>query len=207
MGCLDEIGVLEHGQCFIQASIPSLTNCFSKHGSRFSGSKNDRHVVVGTVVIAKNPCLHPGDIRILEAVDIPALHHLVDCLIFPQKGDRPHANEASGSDLDGDLYFVTWDECLIPPGKRSWVAMDYTPAEAKLMPRSVTHRVSCMKLFCFYHNLSRKKFCLFISYHSFFVLYKNTFRNSLKLLPVIIVFLFCCFMCQVFFSVYIYPYL
>ncbi|KAM0932075.1 putative RNA-directed RNA polymerase [Dioscorea sansibarensis] len=140
MGCLDEVGVLEHGQCFIQASIPSLTNCFSKHGSKFSGSKNDRHVVVGTVAIAKNPCLHPGDIRILEAVDIPALHHLVDCLIFPQKGDRPHANEASGSDLDGDLYVVTWDECLIPPGKRSWVPMDYTPAEAKLMPRSVTHR-------------------------------------------------------------------
>ncbi|KAJ0965027.1 hypothetical protein J5N97_026165 [Dioscorea zingiberensis] len=138
MGCLDEIGVLEYGQCFVQASTPSLANCFSKHGSRFSGSKDDRRVVVGTVVIAKNPCLHPGDIRILEAVDIPALHHLVDCLVFPQKGDRPHANEASGSDLDGDLYFVTWDECLIPPSKQSWVPMDYTPAETKRMPRSVT---------------------------------------------------------------------
>jgi len=40
-------------------------------------------------------------------------------------------NEASGSDLDGDLYFVTWDEKLIPPGKKSWNPMDYTPAEAK----------------------------------------------------------------------------
>ncbi|XP_008778879.2 probable RNA-dependent RNA polymerase SHL2 [Phoenix dactylifera] len=140
MGCLDELGVLEHGQCFIQSSIPSLENCFMKHGSRFSGIKKNRQVIVGTVAIAKNPCLHPGDIRILEAVDVPSLHHLVDCLVFPQKGDRPHANEASGSDLDGDLYFVTWDENLIPPGKKSWIPMDYTPAKPKLEPRGVTPR-------------------------------------------------------------------
>lgn len=140
MGCLDELGVLEEGQCFIQSSIPSLENCFFKHGSRFSGIKKKRQVIVGTVAIAKNPCLHPGDIRILEAVDVPSLHHLVDCLVFPQQGDRPHANEASGSDLDGDLYFVTWDENLIPPSKKSWVPMDYTPAEAKLQPRMVTPR-------------------------------------------------------------------
>ncbi|THU44667.1 hypothetical protein C4D60_Mb02t09780 [Musa balbisiana] len=137
MGCLDELGVLEHGQCFIQASTPSLENCLSKHGSRFSASQNNRQVIVGTVAIGKNPCLHPGDIRILEAVDVPELHHLVDCLIFPQRGDRPHTNEASGSDLDGDLYFVTWDENLLPPGKKSWVPMDYTPAEVKQLPRQI----------------------------------------------------------------------
>ncbi|WOK99134.1 putative RNA-dependent RNA polymerase SHL2 [Canna indica] len=138
MGCFDELGVLEQGQCFIQASTPSLENCFVKHGSRFSGTQKNRQVIVGTVAIAKNPCLHPGDIRILKAVDVPALHHLVDCLIFPQKGDRPHANEASGSDLDGDLYFVTWDENLLPPDKKSWVPMDYTPAEVKTNPRQVS---------------------------------------------------------------------
>ncbi|OAY64204.1 putative RNA-dependent RNA polymerase SHL2 [Ananas comosus] len=138
MGCLDELGVLEHGQCFIQMSSPSLQNCFIKHGTRFSGTKMNRQVIVGAVVIAKNPCLHPGDVRILEAVDVPGLHQLVDCLVFPQKGDRPHANEASGSDLDGDLYFVTWDGDLIPPGKKSWVPMDYTAAEAKQLPRTVS---------------------------------------------------------------------
>lgn len=35
-------------------------------------------------------------------------------MVFPQKGNRPHADETSGSDLDGDLYFVTWNENLIP---------------------------------------------------------------------------------------------
>ncbi|KAJ9167744.1 hypothetical protein P3X46_019346 [Hevea brasiliensis] len=137
MGCLDELGVLEQGQCFIQVSNPSLENCFLKHGSRFSEAKKNLRVIKGTVVIAKNPCLHPGDIRILEAVDAPGLHHLHDCLVFPRKGDRPHTNEASGSDLDGDLYFVTWDENLIPPSKKSWTPMQYDAAEAKLLHRPV----------------------------------------------------------------------
>lgn len=136
LGCLDELEELEHGQCFIQASMPSLENCFAKHDSRFSGMNNVK-VITGLVVIAKNPCLHPGDIRILEAVDVPALHHLVDCLVFPQKGERPHTNEASGSDLDGDNYFVTWDENLIPPNK-SCLPMDYTTAKVKELNRDVT---------------------------------------------------------------------
>ncbi|XP_043724050.1 RNA-dependent RNA polymerase 6 [Telopea speciosissima] len=139
MGCLDEIGVLEQGQCFIQVSTPSLENCFLKHGSRFSETKRNLEVIKGTVAIAKNPCLHPGDVRILEAVDVPVLHHLFDCLVFPQKGDRPHTNEASGSDLDGDLYFVTWDENLLPPSKTSWLPMDYFPVETKKLPRAVNH--------------------------------------------------------------------
>ncbi|OIV97741.1 hypothetical protein TanjilG_12498 [Lupinus angustifolius] len=139
MGVLDESGVLEQGQCFIKVSTPSIENCFSKHGSRFSETRNVE-IVKGFVVIAKNPCLHPGDVRVLEAVDAPGLHHLYDCLVFPQKGDRPHTNEASGSDLDGDLYFVTWDVSLIPPSKRSWIPMDYNPQESSIRTRKVMIR-------------------------------------------------------------------
>ncbi|KAM5569729.1 RNA-dependent RNA polymerase 6 [Rosa sericea] len=140
MGCLDELGVLEQGQCFVQVSTPSLENCFAKHGSRFDQIDKNLQVIKGFVVVAKNPCLHPGDIRILEAVDAPGLHHLHDCLVFPQKGDRPHTDEASGSDLDGDLYFVTWDENLIPPRKKSWEPMQYEAAEAKVSGRPVTNQ-------------------------------------------------------------------
>ncbi|KAK3043723.1 hypothetical protein RJ639_001919 [Escallonia herrerae] len=139
MGCLDELGVLEQGQCFVQVSNPSLEKCFSKHGSKFTDVGNSRVVVKGLVAMAKNPCLHPGDVRILEAIDVPGLHHLFDCVVLPQKGERPHANEASGSDLDGDLYFVTWDENLIPPSKRSWTPMEYTPAKENVLPREVRH--------------------------------------------------------------------
>ncbi|KAF6165648.1 hypothetical protein GIB67_036055 [Kingdonia uniflora] len=139
MGCLDELGVLEHGQCFIQVSTPSFESCVSKNGLGLSEAKRNVKLITGIVVVAKNPCLHPGDIRILEAVGAPGLHHLVDCLVFPQKGDRPHANEASGSDLDGDLYFVTWDEKLVPPSKRSWPPMDYSPAKVKKLQRPVNN--------------------------------------------------------------------
>ncbi|GAB2284911.1 RNA dependent RNA polymerase [Dionaea muscipula] len=140
MGCLDELGVLEQGQCFIQVSNCSLENSFSKHGSCFTEAKKNLEVIKGLVVVAKNPCLHPGDVRVLEAVDAPGLHHLFDCLVFPQRGYRPHADEASGSDLDGDLYFVTWDENLIPPSKRSWPPMEYSAVAAKELPRPVSHQ-------------------------------------------------------------------
>lgn len=140
MGCLDELGVLKQGQCFIQVSNTAIENCFFKHGSRFSEKNEKREIVRGLVVIAKNPCLHPGDVRILEAVDSPGLHHLHDCLVFPQEGDRPHTDEASGSDLDGDLYFVTWDENLVPPSKRSWIPMEYRPAKVQELSYPVTQR-------------------------------------------------------------------
>ncbi|XP_022961927.1 RNA-dependent RNA polymerase 6 [Cucurbita moschata] len=146
MGCFDESAVLQGGQCFIQVSTPLLERCFSKHGSLFDETKNNLTVIRGTVVIAKNPCLHPGDVRILEAVDAPELHHLYDCLVFPQNGERPHTNEASGSDLDGDLYFITWDENLIPPSRKSWPPMNYVAAEVKTLTREVT-RLDIMEFF------------------------------------------------------------
>ncbi|CAI7797633.1 unnamed protein product [Closterium sp. NIES-53] len=68
-----------------------------------------------------------GDLRLLTAVDVPCLHHLIDCLVLPKNGPRPHANEASGSDMDGDVYFVTWDPRLLPPGGESSEHMDYQP--------------------------------------------------------------------------------
>ncbi|XP_071691335.1 probable RNA-dependent RNA polymerase 1 [Rutidosis leptorrhynchoides] len=133
MGCLDETRTLEYGEVFVKfSSAPSRP--FSDDNSGF-GSKHHK-IVVGKVVVAKNPCLHPGDVRVLKAVDVRALHHMVDCVVFPQKGPRPHPNECSGSDLDGDIYFVCWDPDLIPP--KQFEPMDYTPAPSKQQDHDVT---------------------------------------------------------------------
>ncbi|XP_044480605.1 probable RNA-dependent RNA polymerase 1 [Mangifera indica] len=137
MGTLDETGTLKYGQIFVQYSH-SRSSHFSDdfYFQSRGNASNQTSVCEGKVVVAKNPCLHPGDMRVLEAVDVPALHHMVDCVVFPAKGKRPHPNECSGSDLDGDMYFVCWDPDLIPPYQ--FRPMDYTPGKAKVFHRDVT---------------------------------------------------------------------
>lgn len=75
-----------------------------------------RKIITGRCVVTRNPSLHPGDVRIVEAVDRPELHHLVDVVVFPQTGTRDVPSMLSGGDLDGDDYVVIWDEELIAPG-------------------------------------------------------------------------------------------
>ena len=58
---------------------------------------NTTLVVKGPVVVTRNPCLHPGDVRQLEAVDASELRHLVDCVVFPRNGSRPHPSEMAGN--------------------------------------------------------------------------------------------------------------
>lgn len=54
-----------------------------------------------------------GDIRKLEAVDIPEFHGLKNVIVFPQQGLRPHPKEMSGGDLDGDTFWITRHPKLI----------------------------------------------------------------------------------------------
>ena len=92
MGVMDETGLLQAGQVFVQCS--HMTSEGDENEPVFT---NQRFIVEHSVVVTRNPCLHPGDVRELEAVDVYELHHLVDCIVFPQNGPRPHPNEMAGN--------------------------------------------------------------------------------------------------------------
>ena len=98
MGVMDETGLLGSGQVFFQ-----YTKMRGEGDENFVG--NIKTVVAGKVVVTRNPCLHPGDVRQLEAVDVPELRHLVDCVVFPSKGARPHPNEMAGNRLVSIFWF------------------------------------------------------------------------------------------------------
>ena len=89
IGCLDETGILEYGQIFV---CLSMTKAELESGDQkyFRKVDDKTSIVLGKVVVTKNPCLHPGDVRVLEAIYNVELEEkgLVDCVVFPQKGER-----------------------------------------------------------------------------------------------------------------------
>ncbi|GMT30744.1 hypothetical protein PFISCL1PPCAC_22041, partial [Pristionchus fissidentatus] len=103
LGVVDETGLLQNGQVFVSYS-------YSMSHKRNSDKGGHGAIVhTGRTLITKNPCISAGDVRMFDAVDIPSLRHLVDVIVFPQHGPRPHPDEMAGSDLDGDEYTVVWD--------------------------------------------------------------------------------------------------
>jgi RNA-dependent RNA polymerase len=94
-------------------------------------------IIKGVCGLGRNPSLHCGDYRVVKAVDVPALRHYRDCVVFPSKGDRDIPGMCSGGDLDGDDYFVTWDPNLIP---KEWnhAPMDYSPPPPLVSDEPVT---------------------------------------------------------------------
>ncbi|KAL9643846.1 hypothetical protein ABK040_013259 [Willaertia magna] len=97
-GVCDRYNVLKPGQVCI--SVPTQDN-----GSYIP--------IIGKVLVGKNPCVHPGDIRILEAVRRDELLYVHNAIVFSTQGDRPDFHKISGSDLDGDEYWVCWDKDVI----------------------------------------------------------------------------------------------
>ena len=142
LGCVDETGSLRgHEEQHIDelmtraekiAALPQIFIQIDPLGTGVS------QVVTGVCLVARNPSLHPGDIRVVHAVDVPALHHLRDVVVFSQQGIRDVPSMCSGGDLDGDDFVVIWDENLIPP-ESSWdiPAMDFEGPEPIQVNRDV----------------------------------------------------------------------
>ncbi|KAI0997746.1 RNA-dependent RNA polymerase 1 [Podosphaera aphanis] len=131
-GCVDETGTLKgHYKDHKKEDLPEI---FIQVPDKTD--PDQYKVIVGTCLIGRNPSLHPGDLRVVKAVDIPQLRHLRDVVVLPSTGDRDIAGMCSGGDLDGDDYFVIWDEKLLP---KEWNAepMNYTASEPRKLNRPV----------------------------------------------------------------------
>ncbi|CAH0482408.1 unnamed protein product [Peronospora belbahrii] len=106
MGVADFTGTLKYGEVFVQYSVTD-----DETGA-------DSYVALDGVDVAvhRSPCHHPGDIRVLRCTtDVPLqVRQLKDCIVFPCQGPRPHPDECTGGDLDGDTFVVIWDKRLIP---------------------------------------------------------------------------------------------
>lgn len=140
-GVMDETGTLQYGEIFVQRSGSQD----GRVGFDRAWVGSSRTVLASPVCVIKDPALHPGDVLRLRAVDATTsaraqadprirdyFRSLSDVLVFPQNGPRPHANETSGGDLDGDEFFVCWDERLLPP--RSVPPAAYEPAGPSMQP-------------------------------------------------------------------------
>lgn len=97
---------------------------------------NSYMIVKGLCVVGRNPSLHPGDLRVVEAVDVPMLRHLRNVVVFPANGYRDIPSMCSGGDLDGDDFFVIWDQNLVPP-ERNHPPMKHEPLQPLEIGRDV----------------------------------------------------------------------
>lgn len=89
LGCLDETGILNYGQVYACITL-TKSELQDRNQNYFHKIDETTSILLGRVVVTKNPCLHPGDVRVLEAIFHVELEEkgLVNCLVFPQKGER-----------------------------------------------------------------------------------------------------------------------
>jgi RNA dependent RNA polymerase len=104
MGGIDETGLVPEGAVFCQLRTQAVDDSSVVNASY--------EPLIGPVMVTKHPVMHPGDIRMLMAIDVPELRTNRNMILFSRHGKRPEADKMSGSDLDGDEFAVCWDERL-----------------------------------------------------------------------------------------------
>jgi len=128
-GIMDETGFLREGEVYCP----------------FLSETGQRQILIGNrLVITRAPALHPGDVQLVNAVDVPddsPLNDLHNCIVFSQKGERDLPSKLSGGDLDGDLYNIIYDVRLCHDGQgrslRAAVPADYPRLQAPALNRLV----------------------------------------------------------------------
>ncbi|KZT40068.1 RdRP-domain-containing protein [Sistotremastrum suecicum HHB10207 ss-3] len=103
---------------------------------------NEIQYLQGQVLISRSPQIHPGDVQLVTAIGKPELDSplseagLVNCIVFPCRGNRPLPSCLGGGDLDGDTYIITSRAELFPT--RCFPPGTYEPAPKRLLDRPAT---------------------------------------------------------------------
>ncbi|KAJ6486858.1 RNA dependent RNA polymerase-domain-containing protein [Mycena sanguinolenta] len=90
---------LEEGEIHFKSSRRQFLNS--------EGIETD--IVIGDVLMTRNPCKVPTDVRKLKAVKHEKLHDLVDVIVCSVRGQRRLLDFLGGGDYDGDTAIVIWD--------------------------------------------------------------------------------------------------
>lgn len=127
-GIMDETGYLHEDEIYVSTER--------------SPQGGQQVLTGGKVIITRSPALHPGDIRTVRAIDVPAnspLSKLSNCVVFSRHGSRDLPSKLSGGDLDGDLYNVIFEPSLMPRKPIAEPA-DYPSVKPIELDRVVTTR-------------------------------------------------------------------
>lgn len=123
-GIMDEWNILEEGEVYI-VTTPEF-------------DQGRTTLVQDRIVITRSPALHPGDMQVVKAVDVPEnspLKSLYNCVVFSQRGARDLPSQLGGGDLDGDMFHIIYDMRLVPEQVRP--PAGYDAAKPKDLGRPV----------------------------------------------------------------------
>lgn len=187
IGILDETGTLPTGTFYASWDRPQENN-----DDPYATSAPQPLPAGTRALVSRNPVVSPADLRILRAADpenLPSkLTSLTNVVVFPKVGQRPEQCKMSGGDLDGDIFFIIWDEKLIPPAEAT--ANDYrcAPELSHHARKDLNEWILCLE-----GSRSREVVgvaCVFKSAHLFFactsrILYQRPrhTQKSLDYLP------------------------
>ncbi|KAF7973846.1 hypothetical protein HWV62_14138 [Athelia sp. TMB] len=120
----DPYGVLEENEIQVKSS--------SREFVTPDGMKTD--IILGDVLLARNPCKLPTDARKVQAVYRPELANYTNVIVCSVKGYRRLADFLAGGalgDYDGDKGIIFWDPIIVEPFENADEKFSYEPEEAK----------------------------------------------------------------------------
>ena len=98
IGVCDFANILKENEIFVQ----------------ICNDENKKKIITGDILITKNPCLSVYDLQKVKGIKNEYFSkYFFNVVVFPSKGPIPLPSKITGSDLDGDIYWVCWENSFL----------------------------------------------------------------------------------------------